>query len=107
MNFNDSPTPPPDWHATAHGDGKRRDVTGPAWFAGAVVGNCWIAPHRDGYHWRVERVEQGGRVIRWRCEEDNREATTEVTPEHPDYPSDAAVLAAARAAKAAAKAARV
>ena len=57
-----------------------------------------------GTRWVVDAVQQGGRVLVWFAWVGRRTATTTAVPEHPDYPSDAAVIDAARAAKRDAKA---
>jgi hypothetical protein len=60
----------------------------------------WHTQQTDGrgVTWKVVAVEQGGRVLHW-VADGMRNARTECTPAHPQYPSDADVLAADRAAK--------
>jgi hypothetical protein len=93
-------------------------VGGPRWIRNARVGQRQTDPR--GVEWRVERVEQGGRVLHWTTAPEvskypmgdpyglysdpiptpeGRVARTEINAEHPDYPSDADVVAAARAAR--------
>jgi hypothetical protein len=65
---------------------------GPRWIPGALVGDTQIDGR--GVRWRVDRVEQGGRVLHWTAGgymAPGRKATTAVTETHPAYPSDAAV----------------
>lgn len=73
-------------------------VDGPRWAPGVAPGDTQIDGR--GVCWIVERVEPGGRVVRWAAVRrlgGFRVARTEVTPAHPSYPSDADVLAAQRA----------
>jgi hypothetical protein len=60
-------------------------VLGPRWRKFVQVGSRHFDSKVD---WRVERVENRGRVIHWRCEDDGRTARTECMPTHPDYPPD-------------------
>lgn len=77
---------------------------GPRWVPGAQRGDTQTDGR--GVRWFCEQVEQGGRVLHWRASGTLRMARTEVTPAHPAYPSDEAVVAQQRAERAARKAAR-
>ena len=48
-----------------------------------------------GLTWECTAVEQGGRVLRWVCQSDGRIARTDVTPNHPQYPTDEQLATAA------------
>lgn len=71
---------------------------GPRWVRDAVE----YTPQTDGRgnSWYVHKVEDGGRVLQWRSTDNLRGARTEITPDHPDYPSDAAVIEWKRAERA-------
>ncbi len=68
---------------------------GPRWVARACHGETQTDGR--GVRWVLDQIEAGGRTLHWRELGTDRKARTEATAEHPDYPSDAAVLEAQRA----------
>ncbi len=65
--------------------------SGPQWSRHARVGSRYTDGR--GCEWRVSRVEQGGRVVHWESVYgEPRNARTEATADHPQYPTDAQVL---------------
>lgn len=69
--------------------------SGPRWVAGAQVYDRQTDGR--GVLWLLVEVEPGGRVLHWESTVGARKARTEATADHPDYPSDLAVLEAQRA----------
>ena len=79
-----------------------RAPDGPRWVPGVTLSDAQVDGR--GTKWLVLKIKDGGRVIVWDTAAGTyRQATTAVTPDHPDYPSDAAVLAWQRAARRAAR----
>jgi predicted nucleic acid-binding Zn ribbon protein len=72
-----------------------RPIDGPCWMRGARALETEMVDGR-GVRWWVESVEAGGRILHWRGDGGRRKARTEIAADHPDAPSEAAVLAVER-----------